>query len=131
MKGKPFLIMAFALFFMVSCDNHKQLRSSLAFDQNTKQLIFFSDEEEYEREVSYYDALIELKRDYPEEIKDMKIFTTSDSKKYFETFQIDRCPALIVFYNNEVIVVIEGKATVEEIVTPVSNALSSILIKKI
>ena len=125
MKGKPFLIMAFALFFMVSCDNHKQLRSSLAFDQNTKQLIFFSDEEEYEREVSYYDALIELKRDYPEEIKDMKIFTTSDSKKYFETFQIDRCPALIVFYNNEVIVVIEGKATVEEIVTPVSNALSS------
>ena len=125
MKGKPFLIMAFALFFMVSCDNHKQLRSSLAFDQNTKQLIFFSDEEEYEREVSYYDALIELKRDYPDEIKDMKIFTTSDSKKYFEKFQIDRCPALIVFYNNKVIVVIEGKATVEEIVTPVSNALSS------
>ena len=125
MKGKSFLIMAFALFFIVSCDNHKQLRSSLAFDQNTKQLIFFSDEEEYEREVSYYDALIELKRDYPEEIKDMKVFTTSDSKKYFETFQIDRCPALIVFYNNEVIVVIEGKATVEEIVTPVSNALSS------
>jgi len=125
MKGKPFLIMAFALFFMVSCDNHKQLRSSLAFDQNTKQLIFFSDEEEYEREVSYYDALIELKRDYPEEIKDMKIFTISDSKKYFETVQIDHCPALIVFYNNEVIVVIEGKATVEEIVTPVSDALSS------
>ena len=54
----------------------------------------------------------------------MKIFTSSDSKKYFETFQIDRCPALIVFYNNEVIVEIEGKATVEEIVTPVSNALS-------
>jgi hypothetical protein len=125
MKGKPFLIMAFALFFMVSCDNHKQLRSSLAFDQNTKQLIFFSDEEEYEREVSYYDALIELKKDYPDEIKDMKIFTTSDSKKYFEKFQIDRCPALIVFYNNKVIAVIEGKATVEEIVTPVSNVLSS------
>ena len=125
MKGKPFLIMAFALFFMVSCDNHKQLRSSLTFDQNTKQLIFFSDAEEYEREVSYYDALIELKRDYPDEIKDMKIFTTSDSKKYFEKFQIDRCPALIVFYNNKVITVIEGKATVEEIVTPVSNALSS------
>ena len=54
---------------MVSCDNHKQLISSLAFDQNTKQLIFFSDEEEYEQEVSYYDAIIELKRDYPEEIK--------------------------------------------------------------
>ena len=125
MKGKPFLIMAFTLFFMVSCDNHKQLRSSLTFDQNTKQLIFFSDVEEYEREDSYYDALIELKRHYPEEIKDMKIFTTSDSKKYFEKFQIDRCPALIVFYNNKVITVIEGKATVEEIVTPVSNALSS------
>ena len=71
-----------------------------------------------------YDAIIELKRDYPEEIKNMKILTSSDSKKYFKTFQIDRCPALIVYYNNEVIVKIEGKATKEEIVTPVSNALS-------
>ena len=69
MKGKPFLIMAFALFFMVSCDNQKQIISSLTIDQNTKQLIFFSDAEEYEQEVSYYDAIIELKRDYPEEIK--------------------------------------------------------------
>ena len=124
MKRKPFLIMASALFFMVSCDNQKQIISSLSIDQNTKQLIFFSDSEEYEQEVSFYDAIIELKRDYPEEIKNMKILTSSDSKKYFKTFQIDRCPALIVFYNNEVIVKIEGKATKEEIVTPVSNALS-------
>ena len=57
MKGKPFLIMAFTLFFMVSCDNHKQIISSLTFDQNTKQLVFFSDAEEYEQEVSYYDAI--------------------------------------------------------------------------
>jgi|SRR6476660_4742596 len=124
MKGKPFLIMASALFFMVSCDNQKQIISSLTIDQNTKQLIFFSDSEEYEQEVSFYDAIIELKRDYPEEIKNMKILTSSDSKKYFKTFQINRCPALIVFYNNEVIVKIEGKATKEEIVTPVSNVLS-------
>ena len=53
MKGKPFLIMASALFFMVSCDNQKQIISSLTIDQNTKQLIFFSDSEEYEQEVSY------------------------------------------------------------------------------
>jgi hypothetical protein len=125
MKGKPFLIMASALFFMVSCDNQKQIISSLAIEQNTKQLIFFSDSEEYEQEVSYYDAIIELKRDYPEEIKNIKIFSSSDSKKYFKTFQIDRCPALIVYYNNEIIVKIEGKSTTEEIVIPVSNALSS------
>jgi hypothetical protein len=125
MKGKPFLIMASVLFFMVSCDNQKQIISSLSVDQNTKQLIFFSDSEEYEQEVSFYDAIIELKRDYPEEIKNMKTVTSSDPKKYFKIFQIDHCPALIVFYNNEVIVKIEGNATKEDIVAPVSNVLSS------
>ena len=125
MKGKPFLIMASALFLMVSCDNQKQIISSLTIDQNTKQLIFFSNAEEYEQEVTYYDAIIELKKDYPEEIKNMKILTSSDSKKYFKTFQIDRCPALIIFYKNEEILKIEGKAATEEIVAPVSNALSS------
>lgn len=125
MKRKPFLIMASALFFIVSCDNQKQIVSSLTIDQNTKQLLFFSNAEEYEHEVSYYDAIIELKKDYPEEIKNMKIFNSSDSKKYFRTFQIERCPALIVFYKNEEIFKIEGNAAKEEIVTPVSNALSS------
>ena len=125
MKGKPFLIMASTLFFMVSCDNNNQIISSLTFDPNTKQLVFFSDDDEYEQELSYYDAIIELKRDYPEEIKNMVTFTSSDSKKYFETFQIDHCPALIVYHNNEVIVEIEGKATTEAIVIPISDALSS------
>ncbi len=125
MKGKPFLILAFTLFFMVSCDNNKQIISNLPFDPNSKQLVFFSDADKHEQEVSYYDAIIELKRDYPQEIKNMKIFTSSDSKKYFETFQIDHCPALIVYYNNEVIAEIEGKATTTEIVTPISHALSS------
>ena len=125
MKGKPFLIMASTLLFMVSCDSNKQIISSLTFDPNTKQLVFFSNEDEYEQELSYYDAIIELKGDYPEEIKNMVTFTSSDSKKYFETFQIDHCPALIVYHNNEVIVEIEGKATTEAIVTPISNALSS------
>jgi len=49
MKGKPFLLMASMLFLMVSCDNQKQIKSNLTFDQNTKQLVFFSDEEEYDR----------------------------------------------------------------------------------
>jgi hypothetical protein len=125
MKGKPFLLMASMLLLMVSCDNQKQIKSNFTFDQNTKQLVFFSDEEEYEREVSYYDAIIELKRVYPEEIKNMKIVTYPDSKEHFETFQIDHCPALIVYYNNEVIFEIKGNATTKEIVTPVSNVLSS------
>ncbi len=125
MKGKPFLLMASMLFLMVSCDSQRQIKSNLTFDQNTKQLVFFSDEEEYEREVSYYDAIIELKRDYPEEIKNMKIVTYPDSKDQFETFQIDHCPALIVYYNNEVIVEIKGNVTTKEIVAPVSNVLSS------
>jgi hypothetical protein len=125
MKGKPFLIMASILLFMVSCDKKEQINLNLTFDQNKKQLVFFSDEDEYEQEVSYYDAIIELKRDFPEEVKNMKILTATDSEEYFNTFQVDHCPTLLVYYKNEVIIEIEGQATIEEIIAPVASVLST------
>lgn len=123
MKGKSSLIVASTLLLIMSCDRKESI-NSWSIDQNTKQVVFFSDEEDYEQEVSYYDAIIQLKREYPEEIKNMKTLSASEMKDYTHIFQINHCPALLVYYKDQVIVEIEGNATIDEIVTPVANVLS-------
>ncbi len=123
MKGKPILLMAASLLLIISCDR-KEPQHSLSVNNNTKQIVFFSDDEALEQEVSYYDAIIELKKAYPEEMKNMKILSAAELDEYSNIFEIDRCPALLVYYRNRVIVEIEGKATTEEIVAPIANVLS-------
>ncbi|WP_338451903.1 small peptidoglycan-associated lipoprotein [Niallia oryzisoli] len=123
MKGKPLLLMAFSLLLIMSCDR-KEPQHLFTVDNNTKQIVFFSDDEALEQEVSYYDAIIELKKDYPEQMKNMKILSASEIDDYDSIFEIDQCPALLVYYRNRVIVEIEGKATVEEIIAPIAKVLS-------
>ncbi|GLB60367.1 hypothetical protein NCCP133_24990 [Cytobacillus sp. NCCP-133] len=94
-------------------------------DDSVKQIIFFSDHNQYEQEVSYYDAIIELKRSFPEEIKNMKIITASDSKNYYTNFDIEGCPAILIVYQDEVLVEVKGVVPREQIVQPVANALDS------
>src|SRR3954471_18652159 len=123
MKGKSILLIASTLLLIMSCDKKESI-NLWSIDQNTKQIVFFSDKEDYEQEVSYYDAIIQLKREYPEEIKNMKIFSASEMEDYTHIFQINHCPALLVYYKNQVIVEIEGTATTDDIVIPVANVLS-------
>nr|WP_295973185.1 small peptidoglycan-associated lipoprotein [uncultured Bacillus sp.] len=125
MKGKPLLMMVSTLFLMISCE-HKEQTNSLSFDKNSKQIVFFSNEEEYENEISYYNAIIELKKEYPEEIKNMKVLTALEMRKYYDQFKVNHCPAILVYYNNDVIVQIQGDAETKDIVTPIAKALSTI-----
>ncbi|WP_264805386.1 small peptidoglycan-associated lipoprotein [Cytobacillus sp. NCCP-133] len=124
MKGLPLIIIISILLMTSSC-NHKETKEELMIDDSVKQIIFFSDHNQYEQEVSYYDAIIELKRSFPEEIKNMKIITASDSKNYYTNFDIEGCPAILIVYQDEVLVEVKGVVPREQIVQPVANALDS------
>jgi len=123
MKRKPILLMAASLLLLLSCDK-KEPQHLLSIDHNTKQIVFFSNDEALEQEVSYYDAIIELKNNYPEEMKNLKILSASELDDYSRIFEIDHCPALLVFYQNKVIAEIEGTATKEEVIAPIAKVLS-------
>ncbi|KOP81922.1 small peptidoglycan-associated lipoprotein [Cytobacillus solani] len=122
MKGLPLLFIASLLFITSSC-NHVDSKKDLNIDQNIKQLIFFTDDQAYEQEVSYYDAIIELKKDFPIDIKNMKIITAKNARKYYDQFDIDRCPAILLVYNDQILVKVKGEATKEQIVAPINSAL--------
>ncbi|CAM3802294.1 small peptidoglycan-associated lipoprotein [Cytobacillus oceanisediminis] len=124
MKGLPLLIIVSLLFVTSSC-NHKEAKKELMIDDSVKQIIFFSNHKQYEQEVSYYDAIIELKRSFPEEIKNMKIITASESKNYYNNFEIENCPAILLVYQDEVLVEIKGNVPKEQIVKPLAHALDS------
>ncbi|WP_084786836.1 hypothetical protein [Bacillus tuaregi] len=124
MRGKPILLLASTLLLIISCDK-REPQHSLNVDHNTKQIVFFSDDKALEQEVSYYDAIIELKQEYPEEMKHMKILSASELDEYGNLFKVDHCPALLVYYRNKVIVEIEGKASTADIISSISRVLSS------
>ncbi|OCA86098.1 hypothetical protein A8F94_11980 [Bacillus sp. FJAT-27225] len=90
-------------------------------DHNIKQVIFFSDATDYEHEGAYYDALIELKKEYPTEMENLMVLS---EKEFFDDFDIQSGPALLVIYKEKVMVRIIGDVSKEQIFMPVSQAIS-------
>lgn len=122
LKGLSTLIVIMLLLIIVSCDSSKS-KDVLPFDKDVKQLIFLSDESEYQYEAAYYDALIELKKIYPEAVKNMKTINPNRSEEYLDFLNIKDNPAIIVVYNNEIVATVNGEETVEEIVQPIAKIL--------
>lgn len=123
MKVYPLLFIA-SLLFISSCSNFKP-KDELNLDRNSKQIIFFSNEKDYEQEAPYYDAIIELKKDFPNEIKNMKIITSNSAKKYYDTFDIQSSPAILLLYQDKVVVKIKGDTPAEQIIKPLADALKN------
>ncbi|MEH7125514.1 small peptidoglycan-associated lipoprotein [Bacillus sp. JJ1773] len=110
--------------FITSC-NHFKPQDELIFDNNRKQIIFFSNEKDYEEEASYYDAIIELKKEFPDEIKNMKIISSDKAKRYYEAFDVQSSPTILIIHQEKVIVKIKGDTSTEQIIKPLSDALKS------
>ncbi|WP_338469966.1 small peptidoglycan-associated lipoprotein [Niallia sp. XMNu-256] len=123
MKGKATFIMISILIICIACTK-KEPAPIWQSEENKIQVFFFSDKEEYENEVPYYNAIIVLKKDFPEEINNMKTLSNIDLKNYEQTFPINHCPAIVVYDQEQVIYVVEGIKTTEDIITSLSKVLS-------
>jgi hypothetical protein len=123
MKELTFIFFFSCLFLNSSCD-HDEVKESIPFDRDVRQVLFFSNESESNREDTYYDALIELKGQFPQEMDSMMVLSENKEKNYYETFNIQESPAIIVIYQDEVMVNINGIASKDEIVQSISKAFS-------
>ncbi len=82
---------------------------------------FFSDENQIDQEAPYYDALLDLEKDYPEQIDKMKVY---DNKEGWED-EIETVPTLMVVDQRHVVVKIEGCVKKkEDIIKPLQHVLS-------
>ncbi|WP_082892556.1 hypothetical protein [Rossellomorea aquimaris] len=118
------VVLVFSMLLLTSCNNLSSSKTALAEDRFIdKQVIFFTDEKNVSKEISYYDAIIELKNEYPEGLKHLKVVSlnTKNSKEIVKTATTS--PAIVVVENNQVIFKVEGKVSKEQIVNPVSNVI--------
>ncbi|WP_053362026.1 hypothetical protein [Bacillus sp. FJAT-27251] len=123
MKVLSFILAASFLLFSSSCNTVGDYEE-LNIDNEIKQIVFFSDEKDYNHEVAYYDAIIELKHDFPNEISNMMVLSGDKADKYHKLFDVKESPAILVFFEDEVVLKIDGIVSKEKIIQPLAQALS-------
>ncbi|MDQ0177009.1 hypothetical protein [Bacillus chungangensis] len=92
---------------------------------NKEQIIFFSNPENNLLETPYYDALIELKRQYPHVFIHMEVVNHRDRKDKYRQYHVSSLPALVIIFHNKTIVRIQGEAMKEDIIRSISKALDA------
>ncbi|WP_083413051.1 hypothetical protein [Bacillus massilinigeriensis] len=97
----------------------------LRVDHDVKQVVFLSDDANYRTEDAYYDAIIELKKDYPKEMENMLILPTKNAKKYYKQLEVDEGPALLILHKEKIKAKVAGNATKNQIMKPISKGLEN------
>lgn len=121
---RALLCIFFLLFLATGCQEKENV--SLEIDSRIKQIVFLSDEmnvANLQIEAPYYDAIIELRQQFPDDFKNMKTILPREASEHFDIFKIEECPALIVLYNEKVIAKVTGENSKEEILQPIIAAL--------
>lgn len=117
------IFITLSFFILSSCQEHKTI-THLPFPNDSKTLVFFTDEATIQDESSYYDAILDLKRSFPDEVANLKVIPFQNDKFLYKQFNITSTPSLIVVSENEVVTHIEGTRQKEEIIGSIEEALN-------
>ncbi len=121
-----FIILSSTMLLLTSCDYISSNKAVLAKDQFIeKQVIYFTDERNVSNEIPYYDAIIELKKQYPNHLKRLKVVSLNTEEPSKITDSPPSSPAIVVVENNQIICKVEGNISKENIIKPVSSAINS------
>ncbi|BCB03192.1 hypothetical protein [Bacillus sp. KH172YL63] len=121
-----FILLTSTMLLLTSCDYISSSKVVLAKDQFIdKQVIYFTDDQNVSNEIPYYDAIIELKKQYPDHFKKLKVVSLNTEETNQITESPPASPAIVVVENNQVICKVEGNLSKENIIHPVSTAIKS------
>jgi len=111
-------------FFLISCGKEEPIYQQLGLKEDMPHILFVSNENNYINESTYYDAILELKRTYPDEFKHLTVLNTRQDKDFLTTLDINESPCILVIYNDDILINISGEVTKEDIVKPIAKTLS-------
>jgi hypothetical protein len=124
MKSLSFVFVATFLFLTASC-NPVNDSDQLELNKDIKQVVFFSDDENYKQEASYYDAIIELKKEYPAEFDKIVVISAANANRYYDLFKVKKFPAILVVHQDQVLANVNGNVTKDQIIEPLSAVLNN------
>jgi hypothetical protein len=115
MKEFVVYILLSSFFILASCESHQAAPpdgASAFLDSSADNIItlLFSDDDHIDDENSYFNALLDFKKDYPDLIGSIDIVNSEDNDLR-SAFNIQSFPALLVIDNSEVVVQVEGAQT--------------------
>ena len=120
------VVLTSTMLLLTSCNYISSNKVVLAEDQFIeKQVIFFTDDRNVSREIPYYDAIIELKKQYPDHFKQLKVVRLNDDATTKVAESPPTSPAIVVIENNQVVCKVEGNISKENIIKPVSRAMKT------
>lgn len=111
-------------FFILSSCQENQSITHIQFPDDSRTLVFFTDESNLQDESTYYDAIIDLKSSFPDEVANLKVVHSEDEKILYKQFNVKATPSLIVVYDNEVVTQIEGSQPKKDIIVSIEQALN-------
>ncbi|WP_051314744.1 hypothetical protein [Alteribacter aurantiacus] len=114
------------IFLCIGCQN-EQTRAdySLLGNDNEIVTVLFSDENQINQEIHYYDAVLRLQNDHSEKIDKVKVIDAKE-EDYTSTYEISTFPTLIIIDNNEVTLRIEGNLDNEQILNEIKTGLNQV-----
>ena len=122
LKQKLLWLMLPPLLFTSACWSSNISNNPLATNHDQMMTVLFSNEQSLRDEAEYYDALLELQHAYPDESLPFQIIYSSDKEKV-KFFNIEQYPTLVVLYDNDVKLRIEGFHQKEDIIRKLENTL--------
>lgn len=103
-----------SILILVSCHSKEAVESNADptmyynLQSNNTITFLFSNDERIKEESSYYDALLEFKRQHPDHIQSINFVTERDDADLARLYEVDTYPTLLVIYDQNVKVRIEG-----------------------
>lgn len=112
------------LLLITSCAKNNEVIANYPFLQKKDENItlLFSDDHFISDEGNYYDALLDVKRRYPEKIRSFNIIHSSD-RDLVRHYNIQEYPTLLVLHNEQVTIRVEGSLKKFEILKMLEDAL--------
>ncbi|WP_169819239.1 hypothetical protein [Anaerobacillus arseniciselenatis] len=109
--------------FLSSCNNNEVLSNYPFLQKEDEHItILFSDDHYIHEEGNYYDALLDVKRRYPELIRSFNIIHSSD-RDLIRYFEISEFPTLLVIHNEKITIRVEGSLQKNEILQTLEQSL--------
>jgi hypothetical protein len=96
--------------------------SKIELDGEGYHLLFFSNEQYIELEENYYDVLLDLKKEFPEEMGNLYLVQSS-KRNSIKRYGVDTYPTLIMIKEGKTLARIEGKQNKKEML----NKLTSVM----
>lgn len=121
-----FSILFITIFFNTSClhDDTTSTSQPVVEYENLPTTYLFSNLDRMEEESSYYDALLDFRRSYPDYIQTINIVSATD-QELVQYFEIEVYPTLVVIFDSRVEVRIEGFKDSWEIYSLLEASLST------